>query len=86
MERQDSKGPTKQVLAAGNDSSSLSSPARDASELTGVKDGPGAQASAVDVEEIDESKKGWFAYFRTRNFYIVLVLGYSLCILMQASH
>ena len=28
------------------------------------------------VEEIEESKKGWFAYFQTRDFYIVLILGY----------
>lgn len=31
----------------------------------------------VTVEEIDESEKGWFAYFKTRNFYIVLLLGYE---------
>lgn len=28
------------------------------------------------VEEIEESEKGWFAYFKTRNFYIVLLLGH----------
>lgn len=28
------------------------------------------------VEEIELSEKGWLAYFKTRNFYIVLVLGY----------
>lgn len=28
------------------------------------------------VEEIEASEKGWLAYFKTRNFYIVLVLGY----------
>lgn len=28
------------------------------------------------VEEIEASGKGWLAYFKTRNFYIVLVLGY----------
>ena len=28
------------------------------------------------VEEIEESKKGWFAYFKTKDFYIVLLLGY----------
>ncbi|MCJ1235656.1 hypothetical protein MMC14_003627 [Varicellaria rhodocarpa] len=27
------------------------------------------------VEEIEESKKGWFAYFKTKDFYIVLLLG-----------
>lgn len=28
------------------------------------------------VEAIEASEKGWLAYFKTRNFYIVLVLGY----------
>lgn len=28
------------------------------------------------VDEIEASGKGWLAYFKTRNFYIVLVLGY----------
>lgn len=28
------------------------------------------------VEEIEDGQKGRFAYFQTRNFYIVLVLGY----------
>ena len=29
------------------------------------------------AEEIDESQKGWFAYFRTKDLYIVLLLGYG---------
>lgn len=29
------------------------------------------------ADEIEEGKKGWFAYLRTRNFYIVLLLGYG---------
>lgn len=28
------------------------------------------------VEAIEASEKGWLTYFKTRNFYIVLVLGY----------
>lgn len=31
------------------------------------------------VEAIEASEKGWLAYFKTRNFYIVLVLGYVFC-------
>ena len=34
------------------------------------------------VEEIEESKKGWFAYLKTRDFYIVLVLGYVYHLLL----
>lgn len=33
---------------------------------------------ATIVDEIEESKKGRFAYFKTRNFYIVLALGYRM--------
>ena len=33
-------------------------------------------ATPPSVEEIEASEKGWLAYFKTRNFYIVLVLGY----------
>ena len=28
------------------------------------------------IDAVDDSKKGFFAYFKTRDFYIVLVLGY----------
>lgn len=33
-------------------------------------------ATPPSVEEIEASEKGWLAYFKTRYFYIVLVLGY----------
>lgn len=29
--------------------------------------------------EIEETDRGWFAYLKTRNFYIVLALGYVRC-------
>ena len=77
MAHSSGKPPIEQVLPAPaeNESSSASSPVHGAPELVGMKGGSGAQASRADVEGIDESKKGWFAYFRTRSFYIVLVLG-----------
>ena len=28
------------------------------------------------VEDLEAGKKGWFAYLRTRNFYVVLVAGF----------
>lgn len=43
---------------------------------------PGVRASGLhnetpaSVDEIEEGEKGRLAYFKTRNFYIVLVLGY----------
>jgi solute carrier family 35 protein F1/2 len=30
----------------------------------------------VPADEIEAKKKGFFAYFRTRDFYIILILGY----------
>ena len=32
-------------------------------------------STLVTVDEIENDKEGWFAYLRTRNFYIVLLLG-----------
>ena len=37
--------------------------------------GNGEEQAAETVQELQESKKGYFAYLRTRNFYIVLLLG-----------
>ncbi|MCJ1269089.1 hypothetical protein MMC22_008978 [Lobaria immixta] len=41
---------------------------------------------ATIVDEIEESKKGRFAYFKTRNFYIVLALGQVLALSLTASN
>ena len=86
MAHSSGKPPIEQVLRAPaeNESSSASSPVHGAPELIEGKGAPGAQAPRADVEEIDASKKGWFAYFRTRNFYIVLVLGYAARIPMRS--
>ena len=36
----------------------------------------GAQSSPeTPADQIDEEKKGFFAYFRTKEFYITLILG-----------
>ncbi len=34
------------------------------------------EAAVTSVDELEASKKGRFAYFKTKEFYIVLVLGY----------
>lgn len=36
------------------------------------------------VEEIEENAKGRFAYFKTRNFYVVLVMGFVIPDLMHS--
>lgn len=41
---------------------------------------------ATIVDEIEESKKGRFAYFKTKNFYIVLALGYRILPRITPSH
>ena len=53
-----------------------STPAHATPELVGVN-GATSKGGATTVGEIEVSKKGWFAYFTTRNFYIVLALGYG---------
>ena len=66
------------VSAGGNGGSPPSStaPVHGAPQVADADHGDGPYRDGeVTVEEIDESKKGWFAYFQTRDFYIVLLLG-----------
>ena len=45
-------------------------------EITDIKDDTNDPDGAVTtIDELEASKKGRFAYFKTRDFYIVLVLG-----------
>ena len=47
---------------------------------------PHAQPETTGLETADEiegSNQGWFAYLRTRNFYIVLLLGSVVSIRLQ---
>ena len=62
--------------------SSASSPKHAFPEIIGVDGSERPFGGRVDaVDEVDNSKKGWFAYFKTRNFWIILCLGQmlSLC-------
>ncbi|KAI9871085.1 MAG: hypothetical protein M1830_003328, partial [Pleopsidium flavum] len=54
--------------------SNSSSPTHGAPELLDINNGNGYGEGRT-VEEIEESKRGWFAYFKTKDFYIVLILG-----------
>jgi len=59
--------------------SSIAAPVHGAPEVVDLPNGGDAWRSAeVTASEIDESKKGWFAYLQTRDFYLVLLLGYEL--------
>ena len=31
------------------------------------------------IDELENQEKSWFAYLKTRDFYIVLILGYAKC-------
>ena len=72
MEHYRAKGPIEHVVPTENEDGAASS------TLPPIN-GNIAENPATDtvVEHVDESKKGWTAYFRTRDFYMVLVLGYA---------
>lgn len=77
MDTSDGKGATGRVLPTNEHApaSRSSSPVpHGAPEVINVHDGLHAGPDTT-IDEIEESKKGWFAYFTTRNFWIVLVLG-----------
>lgn len=59
--------------------SSNSSPVHGSPELFDIDNGNSNGSVHVGgrtIEEFEESKRGWFAYFKTKDFYIVLMLGY----------
>ncbi|KAL8782101.1 MAG: hypothetical protein Q9213_005712 [Squamulea squamosa] len=70
---------------AGNDSPTLSGirPAHAPPEVTGTNE---ETAAVTTVEDVEASKKGWFAYFKTREFYIVLVLGQILALCITSTN
>ena len=79
MEYYEGKGAPERVVPAGDvniaEPTCASPVNHGAPELIGVNEG--SQTGAITtIDEIEESNKGWFAYFGTRNFWIVLVLGY----------
>ena len=49
-----------------------------APEVIGVGNGAEGESAGEIVNEIQASHRGWFAYFKTREFYLVLLLGYGL--------
>lgn len=57
--------------------SSSSSPVHAAPEVIGINDRAPDERTGENADEIQASQGGWFAYLRTRNFYLVLLLGYN---------
>ena len=64
----------------GTISSGKSSPAHiqphGTPEIVGASREEEYQQDGGDVDAVDESKKGHFAYFKTKEFYYVMLLGY----------
>lgn len=54
--------PTNRKVTNGNDTDDTALPSED----------------AVTADDIEESKNGLFSYLKTRNFYIVLAIGYGI--------
>ena len=49
-----------------------------APEVIGIGNGAEGDSAGEIVNEIQASHGGWFAYFKTREFYLVLLLGYGI--------
>lgn len=70
------RGATAAVDHTQGSRSSDSAPVHGAPELVGANgNADGDEGGLTAVDAIDESKGGRFAYVRTRDFYIVLLLG-----------
>ncbi|KAJ5573505.1 solute carrier family 35 member [Penicillium hispanicum] len=72
---------TVQEAHPANSSSSL--PKDDAA--VAVVQSPTAEHSVAPADQIDQEKKGFLAYFKTKEFYIVLILGQALAITNTAT-
>ncbi|KAI4127285.1 MAG: hypothetical protein LQ347_004668 [Umbilicaria vellea] len=67
--------------------SSSATPVHGAPELLeGIGNTDGYDRAARSVDAIDESKRGCFAYVRTRHFYIVLLLGQILALCITSTN
>ena len=55
-------------------------------EVIGVGYGAGSESAGVNADEIQADKGVWFAYLKTRNFYLVLILGYGNFIHLRYPH
>lgn len=54
---------------------SSSSPVHAAPEAIGYGHGAEGETGRETADDIKASRGGWFAYLKTRNFYLVLLLG-----------
>ena len=57
--------------------SSSTVPVHATPEVTGIHDAVEGESSVENVDAIQGGEGRWFAYLRTREFYLVLLLGYG---------
>ena len=55
-------------------------------EVIGVGHGAGSESAGANADDIQAGTGGWFAYLKTRNFYLVLILGYGNLIHLSYPH
>ena len=60
--------------------SSTAFPVHAAPEIIGIDDGAEGEGAGEIADEIRAGKGGWFAYLKTRDFYLVLLLGYGITV------
>ncbi|KAI1921825.1 hypothetical protein LOZ12_005182 [Ophidiomyces ophidiicola] len=73
-------------LPSRNGNEPAPSAATSAVLVEGAADGTRASQDITAAEAVDSSKKGYFAYFRTREFYVVLLLGQVLALCITATN
>ena len=57
--------------------SSSSYPVHAAPEVIGLGEGAEGESATGNADTIQRSNGGWFAYLKTKDFYLVLLLGYG---------
>lgn len=62
------------VQATASNTDSTSSLPKDTAEVV-VQRPVGDEEALAPADQVDTKKKGFFAYFKTKEFYIVLLLG-----------
>lgn len=82
MDHRNGKSPVENVTATETNTSSprTSTPQQVPTDrkVTNGNDTTLPREDVVTADDIEESKKGLFSYLKTRNFYIVLGIGYGI--------
>lgn len=66
--------------------SSSSYPVHAAPEVIGLGEGAEGERTTENADAIQRSNGGWFAYLKTKDFYLVLLLGYDTTKVPRFAH